>query len=58
MTRAKWKLSKDTELDEWGEEEAVRFGRPIIPLLAKLAEDPRNELVEIAPGVYPGPQPP
>jgi hypothetical protein len=58
MTRAKWKLSKDAEVDEWGEEEALRFGRPLISLLAMLAEDPRNELVEIAPGTYVGPKPP
>ena len=58
MTRAQWKLTKESEVDEWGEEEARRFGRPVIPLLALLAEDKRNGLVEIAPGVYLGPKPP
>jgi len=58
LTRSKWKLVEDIRVDEWGEEEAFRFGRPLISLLAILAEDPRNELVEIAPGIYVGPKPP
>jgi len=45
-------------MDEWGQEEAFRFRRPVIPLLAMLAEDPRNELEELAPGMYLGPKPP
>ena len=53
----KWKLTKDAEVDEWGDGE-LRFGRPPVPWLALLAEDPRNELVEIFPGVYRGPKVP
>jgi hypothetical protein len=56
----RWKLTKDattgeTEVDEWGEGDCRRFGRqPPVSWLALLAEDPRNELVEIAPGMYEG----
>jgi hypothetical protein len=61
MSRSKWKLVVDDDLpqiDEWGATEAQRFSGPVIPLLALLAEDPRNRLVRLAPGVYEGPKAP
>lgn len=62
MTRAKWKLTIDDDrqpqLEEWGGIAAYRFTGDTIPLLALLAENPHNYLVEVVPGVYRGPKAP
>ena len=60
MTRVKWKLTltamgDEPAVDEWGDKEPVRLGNQTFDLLAELAKDPENGLVEIAPGVYRGP---
>jgi hypothetical protein len=53
VTRSKWKLTQEAKIDEWGEER-LRFGRQDLSPLEALAEDPRNGLIEIHPGVYIG----
>lgn len=61
MSRSKWKLATENgspQIDEWGASETERFSGQKIPLLALLAEDPRNGLVRLAPGVYEGPKAP
>jgi hypothetical protein len=61
MSRSKWKLVTENgspRIDEWGASETERFSGQKIPLLALLAEDPRNGLVRLAPGVYEGPKAP
>ncbi|WP_433793072.1 hypothetical protein [Actinoplanes sp. CA-252034] len=61
MSRSKWKLVSENgspQIDEWGASETERFSGQKIPLLALLAEDPRNGLVRLAPGVYEGPKAP
>ena len=54
MTRAKWKLTREAEVDEWGDGEGRRFGRPVVGLVERMAEDPDNGLDRLAPGVYRG----
>lgn len=62
MTRSKWKLTVDGDgearTDEWGGDEAFRFGEPEIPLIALLAEVFEDDFVKLAPGVYQGPKAP
>jgi hypothetical protein len=53
MTKSKWKLTREGDVDEWGEE-PLRLDRREASPLELLAEDPLNGLVELHPGVYLG----
>lgn len=48
MTRHKWKLTEDAKIDEWP---AGGVDQPF-SILAELAKDPANGLIEIRPGLY------
>jgi hypothetical protein len=57
MTKSKWKLTPEGDVDERGEEPRRLDRRKASPL-ELLAEDPLNGLVELGPGVYLGPKAP
>lgn len=57
MTRSKWKLTPEGDVDEWGEE-PLRLDKPEASPLELLVEDPLNGLVELRPGIYLGPKAP
>jgi hypothetical protein len=57
MTKRKWKLTRDGEVDEWGDQQR-QADRPASSPTSLIAEAQRGRLLMLSPGVYIGPKAP